>query len=161
MIILTSRICKMTISQLGPHVFSRITCQRRWRCFLELQQHLVVVYSAFDEKRMHFWILCMFSFSFAGQQWHSNVVQNLHVGNYLPQVKSEENISLQCGISFRVGCCIFHIAFCSVLIVVVPSLVSKDRYQNEWLPWNRIIVSFEKGFGAKVEMRAYFWREVG
>ena len=25
-----------------------------------------------------------------GQQWHSNVVQNLHVGNYLPQVKSKD-----------------------------------------------------------------------
>ena len=46
----------------------------------------------FDEKEWVFFliILCMFSFSAVGQQWHSNVVQNLHVGNYLPQVKSKD-----------------------------------------------------------------------
>lgn len=47
---------------------------------------------SFDQERKRFVIcVCFFFFFFAvGQQWHPNVVQNLHVGNYLPQVKSAD-----------------------------------------------------------------------
>ena len=69
----------------------------------------------------------MFSFSAVGQQWHSNVVQNLHVGNYLPQVK---NIFVLCDMVFRVGCYIIHIAFCSVLIAAVQFVPRNFRYSK-------------------------------
>ena len=56
------------------------------------QQQLLFIESLFWPGKKTFCNLCMFLFFFfaVGQQWHPNVVQNLHVGNYLPQVKSAD-----------------------------------------------------------------------
>lgn len=71
-------------------------------------------------------------FSPVGQQWHSNVVQNLHVGNYLPQVKSKDLLPYCMVYVLRLSVWyIIHIAVCSVLIAALQFLASKVRYQNE------------------------------
>ena len=48
-----------------------------------------------------------------------------------------------------VGCDIIHTAFCSVLIAAFRFFAIKFRYQNDWLPWNSIVVSLGKRFVAK------------
>ena len=80
-----------------------------------------------------FSILCMYSFSAVGQQWHSNVVQNLHVGNYLPQVKYRHLFPYCVVYVVRLRLYfgyIIHIALCSVMIAVFQFLASKFSYQR-------------------------------
>ena len=101
----------MTVWQVGLHVSWGIQ-RRLGRVNTNLFQHHVVSVDSswpvpFSEKDCIFRLLIFFFLFFfiAGQQWYSDVVQNIHVGDYLPEVKSEQNVFFSGVICFEIKCC--------------------------------------------------------